>query len=445
MHTMEEARERQEAELEFVSSAYSPDEAWTTTSSSTDDKAVSVVHRRLDLEFPSSAAVTIQLSMQLPNLYPNDEALFVDASVIDSNASTSSALKAAYNALPAFTASCRSVASQNIGEESIFLVMSHSEQWIEEEWPKFCKGDDTQSTPTESNSPDVSTKQKNLHTNQRSMLGRRLIYSHHIISKIKRRDIKRLASDLSLTGYMKVGWPGILIIEGMEEDCIRFYDEIRPWQWQYLVVRGEQQESIPMGMMVDSMRKFQDFQEVESMSIVAQHCQQVGLEALFRTSMKVYDNGNDGDDKQLREQSTWYGALVLVDHMNNGKAYRKWLRKTSQDTDCQLMIKQTFSKDDYSQRPTIIVAVIGPARDNVSSFLKRWRTSRVDVDSKGIPCLERQMSVLVENDLSQLEPSQLEWQSLDSEEALNIPQATLEALVSSIGGDHWLGSLPKQE
>ena len=55
------------------------------------------------------------------------------------------------------------------------------------------------------------------------------------------------------------------------------------------------------------------------------------------------------------------------------------------------------------------------------------------------------MSVLVENDLSQLEPSQLEWQSLDSEEALNIPQATLEALVSSIGGDHWLGSLPKQE
>jgi Ca2+-binding EF-hand superfamily protein len=28
--------------------------------------------------------------------------------------------------------------------------------------------------------------------------------------------------------------------------------------------------------------------------------------------------------------------------------------------------------------------------------MKRWRTSRVDVDSKGNPCLERMMSVLVE-------------------------------------------------
>ena len=107
--------------------------------------------------------------------------------------------------------------------------------------------------------------------------------------------MKSLASALSLTGYVKIGWPGLIVLEGREEDCVEFYDSMRRWSWKFLVVRGEQQERIPTlssGASLDGARKFHEFIETDDMSVVAQHCREVGLEALFKTSMKVYDNSN---------------------------------------------------------------------------------------------------------------------------------------------------------
>jgi hypothetical protein len=47
------------------------------------------------------------------------------------------------------------------------------------------------------------------------------------------------------------------------------------------MVQGEQQEGPETNMLLDSQCCFQDFLEVEDMSMVAQHCHSVGLEALF--------------------------------------------------------------------------------------------------------------------------------------------------------------------
>ena len=44
---------------------------------------------------------------------------------------------------------------------------------------------------------------------------------------------------------------------------------------------------------------------------------------------------------------------------------------------------------------TIFVGVIGD-KDGVKNVLKQWRTSRVDVNSKNKPCLERMMTILME-------------------------------------------------
>jgi hypothetical protein len=295
---MDECKERRDAELEFVASAYSPEESWCEATG--DDNAKEGqhrVHRRLDMPHQDHC-IQICLSLTLPSEYPVSAMLEVSATT----ASTSTDDKAdnekkcphylqkmALNALPELLSTCRQVATESMGEEAVFLVLNQAEEWIQEEWPTYCKNHHLANNERGSSlQEDSSTLDASRSSSQKSqavvVLGRRLIYSHHIISKIKRGDIRSLASNYKLTGYMKIGWPGLLIIEGREEDCAAFYDEIRPWCWKYLVVRGEQQETIPTGKSLDSERRFQEFLEVDNMSLVAQHCREVGLEALFRTS-----------------------------------------------------------------------------------------------------------------------------------------------------------------
>lgn len=45
------------------------------------------------------------------------------------------------------------------------------------------------------------------------------IYSHHIYSKFKRRDVANLAKENSVTGFCLAGKPGIICMEGTLEDC----------------------------------------------------------------------------------------------------------------------------------------------------------------------------------------------------------------------------------
>ena len=201
-------------------------------------------------------------------------------------------MKSAWDALPSLLEACRDEAASLRGSEAVLTVLSRADEWIQEEWPNLC----TQYQTTTNVQKLQEDAEPSSCSTQR--LGRRLIYSHHLISKVKRADIKDLASHYELTGYMKIGWPGIIVIEGLEENCISFYDDIRGWAWKYLVVRGEQLEQ---GM---ANRKFDSFLETDDMSVVAEHCRQVGLEALFKTSMKVYDTQDDARSRG-RRNSLW--------------------------------------------------------------------------------------------------------------------------------------------
>jgi hypothetical protein len=232
---------------------------------------------------------------------------------------------------------------------------------------------------------------------------------------------------------MKIGWPGIILVEGAEADCIAFYDEIRPWSWKFLVVRGEQQESCRD---INASRKFTSFIETNGMEQVAQHCREVGLEALFRTAMKVYDQEQDDN---VQENSLLVGALVLVDHMNDPKGYRKWLRKTAKDVDCLLLVKQSYPNQDFSKRPLIIAVVV--CDSSVQPFLKRWKTSRVDVDSKGKPCLERQMTVLMEGEVLVDHMDKIDWDKSNADDQVNVSFDQLLSMVEAIGGKAWADCL----
>lgn len=414
-------RERRENELEFVRAAYEPTEAWC----SDEGGGFLTVYRRL-----KTGPLAWLLRISLPDQYPGGgEILNIHLSV-DEERTTNR--KIAYQQQPTLLNVCQQVAESLPGEEALYAVLNAAEQWVHENEDKFTMKEDA---PRSDDEGDVThnTRQAGPH-----VLGRRLIYSHHIISKRKRADILELARHLNLTGFMKIGWPGIIIIEGSEEDCQLFYDGIRSWSWQYLVVRGEMQENCNQ---LQKVRRFPVFSEVESMSMVASHCREVGLEALFRTSMKVYSDDTNEIDAAPSEKyaKQTYGALLLVDHMNDGNSYRNWLRKICYENDVLLLVQQCYPNDDYLKRAKIVVCLVG---GDVKTVLKQWRTRKVDVDSKGKPCLERRMTILVEGTLENVPQDEINWEEVGQHERyLNTTTDKVKKLVHIIGGTEWSDAL----
>ena len=53
------------------------------------------------------------------------------------------------------------------------------------------------------------------------------IYSHHIYSNEKRRNMAQLSDDLGLHGFVLPGKPGIICVEGTCDTVQEFYSHIR--------------------------------------------------------------------------------------------------------------------------------------------------------------------------------------------------------------------------
>ncbi|RHY12859.1 hypothetical protein DYB30_008402 [Aphanomyces astaci] len=113
-----------------------------------------------------------------------------------------------------------------------------------------------------------------------SEIGRRAIYFHHIIAPGKRQVVKDWAKELHLGGFSKIGWPGVIVVEGVEAFVSEYVKRLQHLRWKQMVVRGEQ---------VDTERKLPSgLVELTDMSDLATRCAAAGLTALFLTSMKIY-------------------------------------------------------------------------------------------------------------------------------------------------------------
>ena len=88
------------------------------------------------------------------------------------------------------------------------------------------------------------------------------IYSHHIYSKIKRKDLLTLASNYRLSGFSMPGKPGIICLEGRTEDCSMAWSEIKSWNWKKIQVREQEEEKCDSFDQVESLRRFDGFSEV---------------------------------------------------------------------------------------------------------------------------------------------------------------------------------------
>jgi hypothetical protein len=100
-----------------------------------------------------------------------------------------------------------------------------------------------------------------------------------------------------------------------------------------------------------------------------------------------------------------------------------------------LLVKEYHTNGEIVRR-FIFVGLIGEKK-GVSSFLKRWRTSRVDTDSKGKPCQELMMTVLTEGVLGGSISSRIDWEHMNAEGDLVQSQDSILDLVGKVGGESW--------
>ncbi|KAL0563984.1 hypothetical protein V5O48_018075 [Marasmius crinis-equi] len=93
-----------------------------------------------------------------------------------------------------------------------------------------------------------------------------LFTSHHLISPTKRRNLQHWSSSLSLSGFAKVGYPGVIYAQGGKEDVEEFVENVKGMQWLALKLRflepDEEGEGKPswaefqkVGEVVEEMRR----------------------------------------------------------------------------------------------------------------------------------------------------------------------------------------------
>lgn len=72
-----------------------------------------------------------------------------------------------------------------------------------------------------------------------------LLTSHHLVSVTKRKLMKGWSSDLHITGFAKVGYPGLIYAEGEKENVEEFVRNVKAMNWLALRVRFVEQVAAP--------------------------------------------------------------------------------------------------------------------------------------------------------------------------------------------------------
>ncbi|KAI0829024.1 hypothetical protein BC628DRAFT_1315909 [Trametes gibbosa] len=86
-----------------------------------------------------------------------------------------------------------------------------------------------------------------------------LFTSHHLKSPQKRRSLSQWAHELSLTGFAKVGHPGVIYCEGAREEVEDFVARVKSMSW--LALRVRLVEPAPQGGS-DASKRWEEFEKV---------------------------------------------------------------------------------------------------------------------------------------------------------------------------------------
>lgn len=201
------------------------------------------------------------------------------------------------------------------GEECLLQVLQLASDLINDHLEEMATAEEVVTDPYEDEAVALALFQEELRGLQQSersrarasrtpILGRRAMFSHHIAASSKRQAIREWADQLHLGCLAKVGWPGIIIAEGEEEDIQTYVNALSRLRWKHFVVRGEQIVQGKPGQTVDELRLLPRGAEEfgpDAMSELATRCRQLGVEDLFFASMKMY-SGSKAEKKGRDEE-----------------------------------------------------------------------------------------------------------------------------------------------
>ena len=86
------------------------------------------------------------------------------------------------------------------------------------------------------------------------------LYMHHIYSKTKRKVILEWSGDYRLTGFSLPGKPGVVCLEGNEDDVNDYFGRLRRLNWKKITCRHR--EAGDESLSFDEQRKFKGFDEI---------------------------------------------------------------------------------------------------------------------------------------------------------------------------------------
>lgn len=90
-----------------------------------------------------------------------------------------------------------------------------------------------------------------------------LLTSHHLVSHTKRRSLQSWSSSLSITGFAKVGYPGVIYAQGQQGDVEEFVGNVKAMQWLALRVRFVESLEADLASSAESdQKKWSEFQKI---------------------------------------------------------------------------------------------------------------------------------------------------------------------------------------
>mgnify|MGYP001794514174 CR=1 FL=1 len=86
------------------------------------------------------------------------------------------------------------------------------------------------------------------------------LYMHHIYSKTKRKLILEWSGDYNLTGFSLPGKPGVVCLEGAEEDVNDYFGRLRRLNWKKITCRHREEGDEALS--INEQRMFKTFEEI---------------------------------------------------------------------------------------------------------------------------------------------------------------------------------------
>ncbi|KAF7347242.1 RWD domain-containing protein 2B [Mycena venus] len=101
-----------------------------------------------------------------------------------------------------------------------------------------------------------------------------LFTSHHLISPKKRRSLQQWSSSLAITGFAKVGYPGLIYAQGEQSNVEEFVENVKAMQWLALRLRFLE----PLPVSEGGGEQAQGWTEFEKVGEAVEAMRRLGLE-----------------------------------------------------------------------------------------------------------------------------------------------------------------------